>query len=193
MSPEQVFMLRQLAEGQSRPDGDDRTVSRLCGGLVTRQLAVRSGSCCSRIDPNTMVAEYQILPAGVAFLRTHDAGIPRDLVKNGDGPEYIVVTLARLAAGAGDVDDVASVVRRAGELGLDDVRLTVARVSEVRAGRGGTIRMLGRDGPRSSEDVTPARVDDALWTAVWRVSDIKLWLRAVPPRLSAGSGQAAAS
>lgn len=193
MSPEQVSILRQLAAGQSRPEGDDRTVSRICGGLVSRRFAVRLGSCSSRVDPNTMVAEYGITQAGRDFLTTHDAGIPRDLVKGGDGPEYIVATLARFAAGAADVDDVVSVVRRAGELGLDDVRLTVARASEVRAGRGGTLRMLGRDGPRSSEDVTPARVDDALWTAVWRVSDIKLWLRAVPSRLSAGSGQAAAS
>ena len=191
MLPEQIMMLRQLAEGQSRPDGDDRMVSQLCGGLVTRRLAVRSGSCSSRIDPATLVAEYGITPAGVAFLRTHDAGIPRDLVKNGEAPEYIAVSLARLAAGAGDVDDVASVVRRAAELGIDDVRLTVARATEVRAGRGGTIRLLGQGGPRSSEDVTPTRVDDALWTAVWRVSDVKLWLRA--QRQRAGAGHAAAS
>jgi hypothetical protein len=180
MTPEQVSMLRQLSDGQSRPEGEDRTVSRICGGLVSRKLAVRVGSCSSLNDPTAMVAEYEITPLGVAFLDRLDAGRPRDLVPDGDAPEYIATTLGRLADGTADASDVEAVVRRAGELELDTVRLEVARASEVRAGRGGTIRLLGRDGPRSSEDVTPLRLDDDLWAAVWRVADLKLWLRSLP-------------
>jgi hypothetical protein len=192
MKDEQIAVLRQLAEGKRRPDGDERIVSRICGGLVNRKLAERCGSCRSRNDPTTLVAEYQITQPGLDYLEKLDAGLPTDLVPNAEGPAYIRVSIRRLADGTADANDAANVVRRAAELGLEVVRLTVARASEVRAGRGGTIKLLGRDGPRSSEDVKPERVDDAMWSAAWRTVDIKLWLRSPPARACAKPSQACA-
>jgi hypothetical protein len=198
MKPEQISMLRQVAGGQARPDGEERLVSRICGGLARRKYMVRTGSCSSRTDPTGRVAEYEITAAGLAYLETLDAGTPVDITgPNRDRarvgappPAYIGPTLERIAAGTANYDDVVNIVRRADELGLEAVRLMASRSAAVKPERGGgTIKLLGRDGPRSSEDVTPKRVDDLLWAAEWRVADLKLWLAAygggIPPRVAA--------
>jgi hypothetical protein len=193
MKSEQISVLRQVAAGQPRPAGEDRVVSRTCGGLVNRGFLVKTGTCWSHNDTGKEVAVYEVTPAGLAYLNTFDAGPAKDLLDGEESPpEYISTTLRRLATGAADHGDVANVVRRAVELELSTVRLTVWRASEVRSNKGGTMRLLGRDGPRSSEDVTPRRVDDTTWTAAWMVADLKLWLKSVPQRPTASASLAAA-
>jgi hypothetical protein len=81
--------------------------------------------------------------------------------------------LERFASGEATREDVRTLIRAAERSHLVQVNVQVHRMK--RPARDGTVRLLGKSGPRSCEDRKVTRVADQVYAAWFDVDELRRW------------------